>query len=87
MMVHQDASSHGWVAGHRRDLVDTQDDAAGEHLSMFFCDEEGAGSSFHGIGQTIARHGLFSVLYTDRGSHYFYTPEAGARWTRITWPR
>jgi len=76
MMVHQDASSHEWIDGHRWDLVVTMDDATGDHLSMFFCDEEGTASSFHGIGQTIARHGLFSVFYTDRGSHYFYTPEA-----------
>src|SRR4051794_41929992 len=24
-----------------------------------------------------AAHGLFSALYTDRGSHYFHTPKAG----------
>jgi hypothetical protein len=25
----------------------------------------------------IDEHGLFCELYTDRGSHYFHTPEAG----------
>ena len=79
MMVHQDASSHEWIEGHRWDLVVTMDDATGTHLSMFFCDEEGTASSFHGIGQTIASHGLFSVFYTDRGSHYFNTPVAGGK--------
>jgi transposase len=79
MMVHQDASSHEWIAGHRWDLVVTMDDATGDHLSMFFCDEEGTASSLHGIGQTIACHGLFSVFYTDRGSHYFHTPVAGGK--------
>jgi len=79
MMVHQDASTHEWIAGHRWDLVATMDDATGAQLSMFFCDEEGTASSFHGIGQTIAAHGLFSVFYTDRGSHYFTTPEAGGK--------
>ncbi len=83
MMVHQDASDHEWIPGHRWDLVVTMDDATGDHLSMFFCDEEGTASSFHGIGQTIACHGLFSVLYTDRGSHYFYTPEAGGKVDKI----
>ncbi len=77
MMLHQDASSHEWVPGQRWDLVVTMDDATSEHTSMFFCAEEGTDSSFHGIGQTIARHGLFCSLYTDRGSHYFHTPEAG----------
>ena len=44
---------------------------------MFFCAEEGTDSSFHGIGQTIASHGMFCSLYTDRGSHCFHTPQAG----------
>ena len=79
MMVHQDASTHEWVAGQVWDLVVSLDDATGEHTSMFFCTEEGTDSSFHGIGQSIARHGLFCSLYTDRGSHYFHTPEAGGK--------
>jgi hypothetical protein len=79
MLIHQDASRHEWVSGHDWDLVVTMDDATGEHLSMFLCAEEGTASSFHGIGQTIARHGLFCALYTDRGSHYFHTPEVGGK--------
>ena len=79
MMVHQDASTHRWVPGEVWDLVVTMDDATGEHLSMFFCDEEGSASSFHGLGQSIARYGLFASLYTDRGTHYFSTPETGGK--------
>jgi hypothetical protein len=79
MMIHQDASTHEWVAGQHWDLVVTMDDATSEHLSMFFCAQEGSASSFHGIGQTIARHGLFCSLYTDRGAHYFTTPQAGGK--------
>jgi hypothetical protein len=79
MMVHQDASTHRWVSEQVWDLVVTMDDATGEHTSMFFCDEEGTASSFHGIGQTVARYGLFANLYTDRGSHYFLTPLAGGK--------
>ena len=29
-----------------------------------------------GIHETISKHGLFCSFYTDRGSHYFTTPEA-----------
>ena len=76
MMVHQDASTHEWVPGKHWDLVVTMDDATAEHLSMFFCAQEGTVSSFHGIGQSIARYGLFCSLYTDRGAHYFTTPVA-----------
>ena len=79
MMLHQDASTHRWVPEQVWDLVVTMDDATGEHTSMFFCDQEGTASSFHGLGQSIARYGLFASLYSDRGSHYFTTPQAGAK--------
>ena len=79
MMVHQDASTHRWVPERVWDLVVTMDDATGEHTSMFFCAQEGTASSFHGLGQTIARYGLFASLYSDRGSHYFNTPQAGGK--------
>ena len=36
-------------------------------------------SSFRGLVEVIERHGLFMELYTDRGSHYFFTPEAGGK--------
>lgn len=32
--------------------------------------------------EVVARHGLFCSLYTDRGSHYFHTSEAGGRVSR-----
>ena len=73
------ASTHAWVSGAHWDLVITMDDATSEHLSMFFCQQEGSASSFHGIGQTIARYGLFCSFYTDRGAHYFTTPVAGGK--------
>ena len=79
MMIHQDASTHRWVPEAVWDLVVTMDDATSEHTSMFFCAQEGTASSFHGLGQTIARYGLFASLYSDRGSHYFTTPEAGGK--------
>ena len=79
MMVHQDASTHRWVSDAVWDLVVTMDDARGEHTSVFFCDQEGTTSIFHGLGQTIARYGLFASLYFDRGSHYFTTPQAGGK--------
>jgi len=79
MLLHQDGSTHRWVADAIWDLIVTMDDATGEHYSMFFVEEEGTASSFRGVGETIERHGLFSSLYTDRGSHYWLTPEAGGK--------
>lgn len=79
MMLHQDASRFAWLPGDARqyDLVATQDDATSAIYSLFLVEEEGTASSFRGLGEVIARHGLFCELYTDRGSHYFHTAKAG----------
>ena len=79
MMIHQDGSTHEWVFGQKWDLIVTMDDATSQHYSMFFCDEEGTASSFHGVQEVIEAHGLFSSFYSDRGSHYWNTPEAGGK--------
>lgn len=79
MMIHQDGSTHEWIVGQKWDLISTMDDASNEHYSMFFCDEEGTASSFQGVMETIAKRGLFSSFYSDRGSHYWHTPEAGGK--------
>jgi len=77
MMLHQDGSTHQWVPGKMWDLIVTMDDATGEHYSMFFVAQEGTWSSFRGLGDVIQKKGLPCSLYTDRGSHYWHTPEAG----------
>lgn len=79
MMLHQDGSTHQWVPGVYWDLIVTMDDATNEHYSMFFVAEEGTSSSFAGVSDVIKSRGLFSSFYTDRGSHYWYTPEAGGK--------
>ena len=79
MMIHQDGSTHEWVPGQKWDLILTMDDATSEHYSMFFVDEEGTKSSFRGIGEVIRAKGLFSSFYSDRGSHYWYTPKEGGK--------
>ena len=84
MLLHQDASTHAWLPGARHDLVVTLDDATSAILSAFLVDEEGTASSLQGLREVVARHGLFCALYTDRGSHYFTTPEAGGRVSRST---
>jgi len=79
MLLHQDGSDHEWVAGQRWDLIVTMDDATNEHYAMEFVEEEGTHSSFSGVAAVISAHGLLSALYTDRGSHYWFTPEAGGK--------
>ena len=78
MMLHQDASTHAWLAGGaQHDLVVTMDDATSAIYSVFLVEEEGTASTFQGLAEVVERHGLFCSFYTDRGSHYFHTPEAG----------
>lgn len=79
MMLHQDGSTHEWVPGKLWDLIVTMDDATSNHYSMFFVDEEGTQSSFQGVNEVINKRGLFASFYTDRGSHYWNTPEAGGK--------
>jgi len=79
MMLHQDGSTHEWVPGKKWDLIVTMDDATSEHYSMFFVPQEGTASSFQGVRDVIVKCGLFSAFYTDRGSHYWYTPEEGGK--------
>lgn len=83
MMLHQDGSRHEWVGGQAWDLIVTMDDATNEHYSMFFVEEEGTVSSLAGAREVILSHGLFSSLYTDRGSHYWTTPEAGGKVDKV----
>lgn len=61
-------------------------DATSEIYSAFFVEEEGTLSSFQGVREVIETKGLFSSLYTDRGSHYWYTEAGGGRVdkTRLT---
>lgn len=78
MMLHQDASRHAWLAnGPPLDLVVTMDDATNEIYSAFLVDEEGTASTFRALLEVFGGHGLALSLYTDRGSHYFHTSEAG----------
>ncbi len=79
MVLHLDASKHAWLTGDagNYDLVVIMEDTTSSIYSAFLVDEEGTASSFRGVREVVAKHGLFCSLYTDRGSHYFHTPEGG----------
>jgi transposase len=78
MMLHQDGSRHEWLAGlDAMDLIVTLDDATNTIYSAFLTPEEGTASTFQALMEVFGQHGLPLSCYTDRGSHYFHTPEAG----------
>ena len=80
MMLFQDGSRYAWLpSGPELDLVVTMDDATSRILSIVLVEEEGTASTFQGLKEVVKQHGLFSSFYTDRGSHYFVTPQAGGK--------
>jgi transposase len=78
MMLHQDGSRAPWLAGQPElDLIVTMDDATSTIYSGVLLEEEGTVSTFRGLLEVFGAKGLPGSLYTDRGSHYFFTPKAG----------
>lgn len=79
MMLHTDGSKHAWLGPEmgQRDLVALLDDADGRVLWGQFVEEEDTRSCLRGIEAVLKLHGLFSELYTDKGSHFVHTPKAG----------
>src|SRR5512144_1486250 len=72
----------GSTAPRRSIWLVTLDDATSQIHSAFLVEEEGTASSFRGLAEVVAAKGLFCALYTDRGSHYFHTPQAGGTVSR-----
>ena len=83
MLLHQDGSTHLWIPGQYWDLIVTMDDADNKIYSAFFVEEEGTFSSFQGVKEVVRQQGLFCSLYTDRGSHYWNTPQCGGKVDKI----
>ena len=78
MLVHLDASTHEWIAGlPMQDLVIALDDADGRILYGRFFAQEGVASTFAALDGVLRRYGRFLELYTDRGSHFCHTAQAG----------
>jgi transposase len=84
MMLHQDGSRHDWLGtGEQLDLIVTMDDATSEIYSAFLVEEENTASSLRGLIDVVESRGLPCSLYTDRGSHYWYTPAVGGKVDKV----
>lgn len=78
MMVHLDASTHEWIAEQpMQDLMVALDDADGQILHAQFVPQENTAATFAALKDVVRQHGRFCELYTDRGSHFCHTPQAG----------
>jgi hypothetical protein len=77
-MLHIDGSKHRWFQDDRYyDLVVILDDATSEIYYAQLVEEESTATVMAGVREVIEQQGLFCSLYSDRGSHFFYTPKAG----------
>jgi len=78
MLLHIDGSKHRWFQDDRYyDLIVILDDASSEIYYAQLVDEESTRTVMQGVREVIEHQGLFCSLYSDRGSHFFYTPKAG----------
>ena len=80
MLLHIDGSKHRWFQDDRYyDLIVILDDATSEIYYAQLVEEESTLTVMAGLREVIETKGLFCALYSDRGSHFFYTPTAGGK--------
>jgi len=78
MLLHIDGSTHRWFQDDRYyDLIVILDDATSQIYYAQLVEEESTRTVMAGVRDVVERTGLFCALYSDRGSHFFYTPKAG----------
>lgn len=78
MLLHCDGSQHGWLPGPgTQDLVVLLDDATSQVYWAELVEEEDTASVLRGLRAVVESRGVFCSLYTDRASHFVYTPHAG----------
>jgi hypothetical protein len=79
MLLHIDGSRHRWLQDERwHDLIVILDDATSEIYYAQLVAEESTVTVMTALREVIERKGLFCALYSDRGSHFWLTPKAGA---------
>ena len=80
MLLHLDASRHGWMPlcpEQQDDLLVLMDDASNRVYEALLVPEENTWSVMRVLHDCIRRHGIFCSLYTDRASHFAFTPVQG----------
>ena len=53
------------------------DDATSEVYYARLVEEESTATVMAGVKQVVEERGVFCALYSDRASHFVYTPKAG----------
>jgi transposase len=81
MMLHIDGSTHAWLGSdqERFDLVTVMDDATSEIYYARFVHEESTASIMAALRSVVDTQGLFCSLYSDRASHFVFTPTGATK--------
>jgi transposase len=80
MLLHIDGSKHRWFQDDRYyDLIVILDDATSEIYYAQLVEEESTRTVMAALREVVEQRGLFCALYSDRASHFFYTPVAGGK--------
>ena len=78
MLLHIDGSRHQWFQDERwYDLIVILDDATSEIYYAQLVEEESTLTVMAALREVVASKGVFCALYSDRGSHFWLTPQAG----------
>src|SRR5262245_30621960 len=76
MLLHIDGSHHQWFQDDRwYDLLVILDDATSEIYYAQLVEDESTRTVMAALRQVIEQHGIFCALYSDRASHFFFTPK------------
>jgi hypothetical protein len=80
MMLHIDGSRHQWFQDDRwYDLLVILDDATSQIYYAQLVDEESTMTVLRALREVVEQQGIFCALYSDRASHFFWTPRAGGK--------
>jgi hypothetical protein len=80
MLLHIDGSRHRLFQDDRwYDLLVILDDATNEIYYAQLVEEESTMTVLRALREVIEREGIFCALYSDRASHFFWTPRAGGK--------
>jgi transposase len=80
MLLHIDGSRHHWFQDDRwYDLLVILDDATSRIYYAQLVEEESTMTVLGALRTVIEQEGVFCALYSDRASHFFWTPRAGGK--------
>jgi hypothetical protein len=80
MLLHIDGSTHAWFQDERKlDPVTLLDEADSEIYYAPLVAQESTWTVMDGLREVVEQEGIFCSVYSDRASHFFYTPKAGQK--------